>query len=60
MTTREVVNEVLENLPDTATLDDVMYALYVRAKIEKSEQRIAEGDHAPHSDVVKRMERWLR
>ena len=59
MTTKQLVNEVLDTLPETATIDDVMYALYVRAKIEKSEQAIEAGHTLSHEQVVKRMGRCL-
>ena len=32
---KELVMEVTNSLPDTATLDDIIEAIYIRLKIEK-------------------------
>lgn len=34
-TLKEIVHDIAEHLPEQATFDDAMYALYVRQKLEK-------------------------
>jgi len=43
MTSKETAQQVLEALPDDASMDDIMHALYVRAKCEHGERQIREG-----------------
>ena len=42
-TTKQVVQEVLNSLPDDCTLDEFSYRLYLRRKLERSAKDIAEG-----------------
>lgn len=53
-TTKEQVRDLLDHLPDHATLNDVMYELYVKQKIERGMQASREGRVTPHSEVKKR------
>ncbi|HCS66528.1 MAG TPA: hypothetical protein DIW64_22035 [Cellvibrio sp.] len=53
-TTKEQVRELLDHLPDHATLNDVMYEIYVKQKIERGMQASREGRVTPHSEVRKR------
>jgi predicted transcriptional regulator len=53
-TTKEQIRELLDHLPDHATLNDVMYELYVKQKIERGMQASREGRVTPHSEVKKR------
>jgi hypothetical protein len=48
-TTKEQVRDLLDHLPDHATLNDVMYELYVKQKIERGMQASREGRVTPHS-----------
>ncbi len=60
MTTREIAKSVIESLPEKASMDDIMHALYVRAKLERAEQSIEEGRGIPHAQVKKRLQKWLK
>ena len=60
MSVKEQVREVAERLPDTATLEDALYALYVRMKFEKGENQIAEGRGTTHDDVKSLIDSWRR
>ena len=60
MTTREIAQSVIEALPKDASMDDIMRALYIRAKLERSEQSIKEGKGIPHSEAKKRLQKWVK
>jgi len=34
-TAKQIVHDIADHLPDQASFDDVMYALYVRQKLER-------------------------
>lgn len=42
-TIKQIVHDVAEHLPEQATLDDAMHALYVRQKLERSLQAANAG-----------------
>ena len=58
-TAKDQVRELLENVPDDASLEDIQYHLYVRQKIEKGLKAAEDGRTLPHEEVVRRMARWL-
>lgn len=35
-TIKQIVHDIADHLPEQATIDDAMYALYVRQKLERS------------------------
>ncbi len=49
--------QVIDTLPDEATMDDIILALYVKTKFERGEREIREGKGIPHSEAKQRM-RW--
>jgi hypothetical protein len=60
-TAKDQVRQLLEQLPDNATLNDIryelndsLYTLYVRQQIELGLQDSREGRVTPHADVKKR------
>jgi predicted transcriptional regulator len=57
--TKQAVRDVLKQLPDDCTLEDVQYQLYLRQKLEKSRAAAAHGRVLPHEEVKKRLSRWL-
>ena len=57
MTATSVKNEakrLVENLPDTASWDDLMYEVYVRQKIEEGIKAADEDRVLTHEEVRKR------
>lgn len=48
---KDQAREIIDRLPDTATLNDIMYELYVRQKIERGKQASEEGRVVPHTEV---------
>lgn len=60
-TAKDQVRQLLDQLPDNATLNDIryelndsLYTLYVRQQIELGMQDSREGRVTPHADVKKR------
>jgi len=53
-TAKEQAKVLIDKLPDNATLNDIMYELYVKQKIEAGMQASREGRVTPHAEVKKR------
>lgn len=53
--TKEVLKHLADRLPDNATLNDAMYELYIKQKIERGLQAAKEGRVLSHEDAKKRL-----
>ena len=53
---KESVLELVQELPDECTWDDVMYRLYVRQKIEAALQASERGEVVSHEEVFAEFE----
>ncbi|MCU1307781.1 MAG: hypothetical protein JWN45_2476 [Acidobacteriaceae bacterium] len=51
---KEQAKKLLEQLPESATWDDIMYQLYVRAKITQGLKDIEQGKLVSHEEVKQR------
>jgi len=58
-TVREEAHKLVDQLPDEASWDDLMYQIYVRKKVEAGRQAIAEGRFSTQEEAEKRMAPWL-
>jgi hypothetical protein len=56
---KDVARQVIDALPDDASLDDVMYAIYVRMKIERHLRDEEAGNLIDRGDVVRDLDAWL-
>jgi hypothetical protein len=52
---KEAARAVIENLPDQATWDQLMYELYVKQKIDVGLQAVADTRTVPHEDIKARL-----
>ncbi len=60
MTVKDVARQVIETLPDEATIDDVIHALYIKAKFNHGENEIREGKGIPHEEAMKIIQKWVK
>lgn len=58
-TAKQEVMELLKGLPDTSTLEEIQYHLYVRQKVQRGIQDVEEGRTYSQEEVEKRMEKWV-
>ncbi len=54
-TVKQIVHDIADHLPEQATFDDAMYALYVRQKLEKGLRDLAEGRTFTQEEVEHRL-----
>lgn len=53
---KEQVVDILNKLPDDCTMQEVIYHLYVRGRIERGMKALAEGQTLTHEEVEKRLQ----
>lgn len=51
---KKIIHEIADQLPEEATLEDVMRTLYVRQKLERARQAAQEGRVTSQEDAKKR------
>ena len=56
---KEQVVNLVQELPDSATLDDIMAEIYFKAQVDAGLKELDEGKGIPHEQVEKRMSKWL-
>ncbi len=56
---KQEVLDILERLPDQIDPEQLIRELYVKAKLERAETAVAEGDVVAHDEVVKRSREWF-
>ncbi len=60
MTVKEIAKNVVDSLPQKATMDDIIHALYVHAKFQHGEQEIKQKKGISHEDAKKRLRKWVK
>lgn len=58
-TAKQEVQELLRELPDDATLEDIQYHIYVKQKIAQGLADVRAGRVISQEEVEKRFARWL-
>ena len=57
MHVKQTVRDLLDQLPDDCTLEDVLYHLYVIEKVQKGMAELDAGRGIPHEQVAEEMRR---
>ena len=56
---KRAVLDLVKQLPESCTLEDVQHQLYVRQKVQRSLDAAAAGHTQSHEQVKKRLSKWL-
>jgi predicted transcriptional regulator len=54
-TVKQIIHDIADHLPEQATFDDAMYALYIRQKLEKGLRDLDEGRTHTQEEVEQRL-----
>jgi len=60
MTIKEKMIQMVQALPDDASVEDAMERLLLLAKVERGLQQANAGELIPHEKVKERMTKWLK
>ena len=58
-TAKSQVQQILEMLPEDASLEDIQYHIYVRQKIQQGLEDEKAGRVVGHAEVQQRLAKWL-
>jgi hypothetical protein len=54
-TAKQAARLLLEQMPDQASWDDIMYELYVKQKLETALKAVADGNMVSHEEAKRRL-----
>ena len=55
MTTKEHAKKVIDSLPENASIDEIMHALYINAKFARGEKEIRDGKGLSEEEAKNRL-----
>jgi hypothetical protein len=58
-TAKEDVRQILDQLPDDVSLEQIQYHIYVRQKVERALVEADRGNLLSQEEVEARMAKWL-
>lgn len=58
MTAKQLVAQVLEQLPDDASMDEILYRLYVRDRIVQGLESARPEGALSHDEAKARLSKW--
>ncbi len=59
-TSKKIAIDLIENLPNDVTLDDIQYHLFVIQKLQKADQQISSRETIPHDEVMEKLKKkWF-
>ncbi len=54
------VLDMIKDLPEQIDVDELIYRLYLRQKLEAAEKDVCEGRLVSHEEVVKETSKWFK
>jgi hypothetical protein len=57
--TKEKVIQMIQQLPDDVTVDDIFSELYFKLQVDLGIRDLDEGKGIPHQKVKERMSKWI-
>lgn len=57
---KQQILKLIKDLPDKVDIDEVMYRLYLRQKLEAAEKDVRRGRLVLHEEVVKETSKWFK
>jgi len=57
---KQEILAMLERFSDEVNPEEFIDELYLKSKLERSEQAIASGNTIQHDDVIKRSREWFK
>ena len=59
MTTKEAVLQAIRELPDNASVEEILDAVLLRLKVERGRRQILACEGIPHEQAREQLARWL-
>lgn len=60
MIIKEIAKKTIDNLPNEAAYDDIIYALYIKSRFENGLKEILDGKGISQNEAEQRLQKWVR
>ncbi len=60
MVLKDDVIKMIKHMPKSSTIDDVMYGLYFKQKVDKGLKDLEKNDLIDDNSLQKELKKWLR
>lgn len=57
---KQTALRLIESLPPDASLEDIMYELYFRQRVDRGLRELSEGRTVSHGAVKRSLAKWLK
>lgn len=57
---KQAVLRMIERMPDKASVEDIMYELYFRQRVDRGLRELTAGKTVSHREVKRRLAKWLQ
>lgn len=57
---KQQILKLIKDLPDKVDIDEVMYRLYLRQKLEVAEKDVRGGRLVSHEEIVRETSKWFK
>jgi hypothetical protein len=54
------IQELLDQMPDELDPEQLMHELYLKMKLDRAEEAVAEGRVVSHEEVIRQTEAWFQ
>ena len=58
-TTKQAVVDMIQRLPDDASVEDIMAELFFRQKVDEGLRQLNAGEGISHEEAKRRLGKWL-
>ena len=58
--TKQKILDLVEELPRKIDIDELIYRLYLRKKIESAEEDVRKGRMISHKNVIRETSKWFK
>ncbi|MBS4030251.1 MAG: hypothetical protein KGZ63_02365 [Clostridiales bacterium] len=57
---KKEVLQIIDNMPDDCSIEDIQYTLYVQYKIKKGIEDVKNGKFHTNEEMEKKFDKWLK
>ena len=58
--TKDAVLKMIEHMPEDSSLEEMIYELYFRQRVDRGLRELAAGKTVSHNQVERSLAKWLR
>jgi predicted transcriptional regulator len=58
--TKQAVLKMIEQMPDKSSVEDIMYELYFRQRVDRGLKELAAGKTVSHEQLKRSIAKWRR